>query len=154
MSFKRKKIRLDKQCYSISGGIFAVTIGTAPRREIFTDTDFGLECIETLRQLSKSKGTPVCAYCLMPDHVHLLMGVDSACSLNSFVGTWKSMCYQISCRRRRPEPFWQRSYYDRALRREDDLLQATGYILNNPVRSGLVADYHHYPLCGSLEFNL
>jgi len=26
------------------------------------------------------------------------------------------------------------------------------YVLGNPVREGLVEDFHDYPLCGSLEF--
>jgi hypothetical protein len=28
------------------------------------------------------------------------------------------------------------------------------YILNNPVRKALVDDFHGYPLCGSLEWEL
>jgi len=28
------------------------------------------------------------------------------------------------------------------------------YIIQNPVRAGLVADLHDYPLCGSFEFEL
>ncbi len=49
---------------------------------------------------------------------------------------------------------WQRSFFDHALRREEDLRKAAEYVLNNPVRDGLVEDRRDYPLCGSFEFDL
>jgi hypothetical protein len=50
--------------------------------------------------------------------------------------------------------FWQRSFYDRALRDREDVFSAAMSILGNPVRAGLVKDFHDYPLCGSMEFEL
>ncbi len=51
-------------------------------------------------------------------------------------------------------PFWQRSFYDHALRTDEDLVHTARYVLANPVRAGLVHDFRDYPLCGSLEFDL
>ena len=44
--------------------------------------------------------------------------------------------------------------FDRALRTGEDLRQAALYILNNPVRKGLVEDFRLYPLCGSLQWEI
>lgn len=42
-------------------------------------------------------------------------------------------------------PVWQRPYHDHAVRREEDLNAVIGYLLNNPVRAGLVEGSHDYP---------
>jgi hypothetical protein len=42
----------------------------------------------------------------------------------------------------------------RSLRDEENVVSTAFYILGNPVRAGLVADFHDYPLCGSMEFDL
>ena len=47
------------------------------------------------------------------------------------------------------EPLWQRSYFDRTLRREDALPQLIGYVIANPVRAGLTQRTGDYPHWGS-----
>jgi putative transposase len=44
---------------------------------------------------------------------------------------------------------WQKSYYDHACRRGEDLTAAARYIVRNPVRSGLVDNAADYPFNGS-----
>jgi REP element-mobilizing transposase RayT len=90
----------------------------------------------------------------MPDHVHLLIGVGANGSLCSIVGDWKSRCYAARKRRGIVSRFWQRSFYDHALRQEEDLEVTARYILENPVRAGLARETRDYPLSGSLEFDI
>ena len=151
---KRKRIRLGPDSYRRSGTIFSVTIGTNPRQDVFLDLEFGKECIDILKMLSERTKNPVFAYCMMPDHAHLLVGVEKSSPLSSFVGAWKSLCYQARRRRGLLSKFWQYSYYDRALRSDDDVRAAASYILNNPVRRKLVETFSDYPLCGSFELEL
>jgi REP element-mobilizing transposase RayT len=87
----------------------------------------------------------------MPDHAHVLIGIERA-TLLAFVREWKSRCYLIRCRRGSREPFWQRSFWDHALRNAERLPEAALYILTNPVRAGLVDDWRRYPLSGSAEW--
>lgn len=42
-------------------------------------------------------------------------------------------------------PFWQRSFYDHALRREEDRLQLARYVVANPLRAGIVERLGDYP---------
>ncbi len=51
-------------------------------------------------------------------------------------------------------PLWQRSFFDHALRRNEDEIRTARYILANPVRAGLVERANDYSLSGSLEFDL
>ncbi|MEJ2363263.1 MAG: transposase, partial [Deltaproteobacteria bacterium] len=45
----------------------------------------------------------------------------------------------------RKGPLWQPQYHDHAIRKDEVLEEITLYCLNNPVRSGLVRDFHDYP---------
>ena len=77
---RRQRIRLDGPVYSMEGQVFSVTIGTSPRAPVFAEQSFGLECIRILSDLQQQAGNPVYAFCLMPDHVHLLLESDSSLS--------------------------------------------------------------------------
>jgi REP element-mobilizing transposase RayT len=151
---RRRPIRLDASVYREAGQVFSVTIGTSPRAPVFDQQEWALECIDRLRALHRELGNSVYAYCLMPDHVHLLVASLESAPLPVFIGRWKSLCYQVRRQRGLPASFWQRGYYERALRSAEDLRAAALYILNNPVRKGLVDEFHRYPLCGSLEWDL
>jgi putative transposase len=150
----RKPLRLADPVYREQGRLFSLTIGTAPRSPVFLDIPFGQECIAHLREIREKTGTLVYAYCLMPDHVHLLLGAIRVESLPTVLGRWKSLCAKSRRDREGSGLFWQRSFYDRALRDDDNIINVALYILGNPVRAGLAADFHDYPLCGSMEFDL
>jgi hypothetical protein len=89
---RRKRLRLEAGVYAEPGRAFSVTIGTAPRGPVFADVAFGEECIRLLRRRCAETATSCYAHCLMPDHVHLLVGVGERLSLSAFVGSWKSLC--------------------------------------------------------------
>ena len=75
-------------------------------------------------------------FCIMPDHVHMVLilygkGEDgrivSAPTLSSVVGQmkrWVSKRIGFS--------IWQKSYYDRVIRNEDEYLAICKYIKQNP----------------------
>lgn len=44
---------------------------------------------------------------------------------------------------------WQSGYYDHVLRNDEGSLGVMRYILENPVRAGLVAEVQEYPYSGS-----
>lgn len=150
----RSDLRLPLDVYAESGLVFSVTIGTKPRAPVFADLVFSRECVEALRALADSRGNQVFAYCLMPDHVHLLIGVGAQASLIAFVQAWKSQCYRARRARGHPQTFWQRRFWDHVLRTNEDIRTVALYILCNPVRKGLVDDFRAYPLCGSFVFEL
>ncbi len=150
----RKTIRLAPIAYTEPGRPFSVTIGTSPRAEIFSDISFGLECVSLLREVRATNGLLIYAYCLMPDHVHLLAAMASRAPISVAIGSWKSRCYQARRNRGESKRFWQRGFYDHAVRDDRDLITAARYVLENPVRAGLVKDFQDYPLCGSMEFSL
>jgi putative transposase len=91
----------------------------------------------------------VFAYCVMPDHVHLLVhGRSTDADLRRFAKSAKQSCGQ-SYRRHAQCPLWQEGYYDRIVRPEEDLSGVARYIIENPVRAGLAHAAIDYPFVGS-----
>jgi putative transposase len=94
------------------------------------------------------------AYCLMPDHVHLLIdGRTERSDLRRFIKRAKQSSGQRYAATARG-PLWQDSYYDHVVRREDDLIRIVRYIIENPVRAGLVKSPLDYPFVGSTVWPL
>jgi len=96
----------------------------------------------------------------MPDHLHLLLeGKSKEADFKRFVSSFKQTTgyyhSQNAAQGFNPDDspkLWQPSYYDHVLRNEEDLQKVAAYILNNPVRKGLVEHYREYDFSGSLDF--
>ena len=151
---RRKGIRLDQAAYAIPGTIFSVTIGLRGRIRYFADAELATAAVEVLRSHSVQTGVAVFGYCLMPDHVHLLVGPVPGCDLVTFVGQFKNLTQRAFWRLGRRGKIWQQSFWDHLLRAEEDVAVVLSYILNNPVRAGLVRSWRDYPFAGSLIFTL
>jgi len=78
------------------------------------------------------------AWCVMPNHVHVIFRLLPGQDLAAVVRTWKT----YSARRAnqilgRTGTFWQREYYDRLVRKDGELDRAVQYVLSNPERAAL-----------------
>ena len=150
----RKRIRLQEAVYQNPGTVYSITIATRRRNPVFIDLPFSKACLAILKEMSVYSEVRVFAYCMMPDHIHLLLGTSAEGSIVPFLGSWKSRCYRERRRLGLSRRFWQRSFYDHILRSDEDLRRAAQYILENPVRAGLVRDVGDYPLSGSFEWDI
>ena len=89
----------------------------------------------------------------MPDHLHLLVeGRVDAASLTAFARDIKQRT-GYHWRRKAEGVLWQDGYYERVLRDDEQTLTVAKYILENPVRAGLVREPREYPYSGSLIFS-
>jgi len=88
----------------------------------------------------------------MPDHVHLLLQLENGFdgSLQKWVSSFKSCIAKDAKRSFGIEKLWQKNFHDHVVRGEDGLLGIAEYILNNPVRKGLVDDWREYSYSVSL----
>lgn len=71
-----------------------------------------------------------------------------------FVGEYKGRTTKIAWRFGIKGKFWQTSFYDHFIRKEETVANVVMYVLNNPVRKGWVLDWKAYPYSGSLVFEL
>ena len=74
------------------------------------------------------------AYCLMPDHFHVVVSVASE---GGDVARWLRYTKREVAKMTGQSGMWQRSWWDHYLRDDRDLKVRTDYLLNNPVRKVL-----------------
>ena len=78
------------------------------------------------------------AWCVMPNHVHVLFSPLPGFALASILQSWKSYsAHSANAELRRSGVFWQREYFDHLVRSESHLLKFAKYIERNPVKAGL-----------------
>jgi REP element-mobilizing transposase RayT len=88
----------------------------------------------------------ILAWCIMPNHVHVVVEPISANKLGAIVHTWKSFSAKQANRALgRSGPFWHRDYFDRFIRDEGHLARTVDYVENNPVKAGLVSATTAWP---------
>jgi putative transposase len=79
------------------------------------------------------------AWCLMPNHVHVVVEMLTGHSLSDVVRSWKGFTARRANQRlRRSGPFWHADYFDRFMRNEEQLDRTINYVEQNPVKAGLV----------------
>jgi len=78
------------------------------------------------------------AWCVMPNHVHVVVRPRPEHALELILHSWKSFTSkEIAKMVNRTGTLWQVEYYDHLIRDEDDLIHAMEYVLNNPRAAGL-----------------
>ena len=79
------------------------------------------------------------AWCVMPNHVHLVFRILPGQRLSTVMHSLKSFTANKANKLLgRSGQFWQREYYDRMVRDAEELERAIRYVLNNPEKAGLV----------------
>jgi REP element-mobilizing transposase RayT len=79
------------------------------------------------------------AWCLLPNHVHVVIEMPGGHPLGDTVRSWKSFTARhANARLRRTGPFWHADYFDRFMRNEDHLAATIEYVEQNPVKTRLI----------------
>jgi REP element-mobilizing transposase RayT len=78
------------------------------------------------------------AWCVMPNHVHVVAQTKVGETLDGICGSWKSYTAREANRiLGREGRFWEREYFDRLIRNDQDLENTVSYVLHNPSKAGL-----------------
>jgi len=128
---------------------YFLTFCTHQRARTFTAAEaIALVLSQFLRTL-REESFALIAYCFMPDHVHLLVeGMADMSDCLRFIRKAKQYSgYYYS--RETGQRLWQRYGYERVLRNEESTRDVARYILENPIRAGLVEKAEDYPFMGS-----
>jgi putative transposase len=99
-------------------------------------------------------GSDIVVYLFMPDHCHvLLQGSMGQARLQDAMKSVRRLAgYWLSKIQRNAE--WQEDFDNDILMKEQEILRHVRYILNNPVRGGMVDDWKSYRYRGSTLYNL
>ncbi|MGA7755687.1 MAG: transposase [Candidatus Sulfotelmatobacter sp.] len=78
------------------------------------------------------------AWCVMPNHVHVVFKIFPAHTLFEVVHSWKSFTAKSANRILRVRgSFWQREYYDHLIRDQSQLERVIRYVAQNPEKASL-----------------
>ena len=93
-------------------------------------------------------GCAVEVWCLMPDHLHVILTgrTDDADTWRAMVDFKQQTGYWLA--QNRPAIVWQKDFYDHVIRSDESLDVQARYVIENPVRAGLVTDWTAYPWTG------
>lgn len=131
---------------------YLVTICTKERRCLFVEADLVNLLIVLLGEVAREHLFDLYAYCFMPDHCHFVIcGLDPYCDLISTVRSFKDKA-AVLFRRRGLQGAWQKGFHDHIIRDDEDLRNCANYVLENPVRAGLVSEKHERQFSGSRVF--
>ena len=143
----RKRIRLADSDYNRDHA-FYLTLCTHQRQPWFAQyAELANDCVGLLLRLAEERGSELYAYCVMPDHVHILLRDLAPLE---FIRLIKGRLTPLAGKHGIEGRFWQRSFFDRGLRSEDSVIEVARYIWQNPLRANLVSLPSEYPWSDSL----
>ena len=143
-----------KTFYYVGFHRYFLTFCTHNRGRTFVANDVVVWVLSQIQRAADDEQFAILAYCFMPDHLHVLIEGESE----------HSDCRRFITRAKQLSAFyyskkfggrlWQRYGFERVLRDDEDTLNVARYILENPVRAGLVAAPGEYKFSGSSRYSL
>lgn len=110
------------------------------RQLVFAERSDYEHYLSSLRELKEQCGIKVFSYCLMTNHVHLLVSPDTAAGLGAFM---KGLAARATRYRNKLEgrsgTLWEGRYKSSLVDSEEYLLACSRYIELNPIRARMVA---------------
>jgi putative transposase len=124
----------------LEDGIYHVTARGNRQQLIFADDRDRVRFLELLRHAVADQRWRCAAYCLMPNHFHLLVDSDRGAlsngmqQLNGVYAQWFNRRYRLSGH------LFQDRFYAGPVETDWHLLELGRYLARNPVRAGLCSD--------------
>lgn len=121
----------------VPGGYYHVGTRGNDKRTIYEDDSDRELFLLILRRVARRHGWLFLAYCLMGNHYHLVLQIDESgisrgmCELNTAYATTSN------ARHRRTNHLFGRRFWSELISTDAHLLQASRYVVQNPVRAGL-----------------
>ncbi len=152
---KNRSLRLEGYDYSTPAAYF-LTLCSFESKDFFSDEQLAEQIVTCLKECSIRCDYRLMAYCLMPDHLHLLVSPsEGARPVPQYVQAFKSLCTRAFWASYGEGKLWQRGFYDHIVRKEENLIEIAKYILYNPVRKWLSDAPEDYRFSGiSDDFDL
>jgi len=117
---------------------YSLRFATLHRVHHFTNAALVAGALVQIQRTCDEEGFALIAYCFMPDHIHLaIRGTAAESNLRRFVKIAKQRVAYVARTQFAIPSIWQDGYYERVVR-SHGMESLVRYILNNPVRAGLV----------------
>jgi len=136
---RSSRIFVDNACYHI------IARGNQ-QQNIFLCAEDYEKYLSMVKKAKRKYGIFLYAYCLMTNHVHLLIEAIKSKNMSKFMH-WISRGYTayFNAKYGKTGHLWQGRFQSRPIVKGQYLINAAVYIENNPVRAGIVNDPADYP---------
>ena len=127
------------------GRVYSLTKRARPHISLTRDTLNARSLIDTLFWMDAHDRICLGAFVVMPDHYHIVFKLkeDGLPQIMKSIGSYSAK--KIHENLGVEGNVWQKGYWDRGVRKEEDLRELFDYIHNNPVRKGLVGRAEEWP---------
>ena len=135
-----------------STGIYHIMLRGINKQDIFHDAEDKIKLIETLIHYKKICGYELYGYCLMNNHIHLLIkeGQETISQVIKRVGV--SYVYWYNLKYERNGHLFQDRFKSEKVEDEKYLLTVLRYIHQNPIKAGIVAEAAKYEWSSYSEY--
>jgi len=109
------------------------------QQSIFLDEDDYSIYLTRIKRYKKRHSFRIYAYCLMPNHVHIIGQPIGASGLSKFMqGLSRSYTAHFNKRYNKVGHLWQQRFKSKAITEESYLIECIQYVEHNPVRADMV----------------
>lgn len=145
--------------YRMKGATYFFTVVTFERQPILT-TSKGIPCLrQAFRRVKSERPFETLAICILPDHLHVIwklpLGDDDFSTRWRFIKSYFTRSFTVennskndrsaSRARSREQSIWQRRFWERLIRDDDELRKCMDYVHFNPLKHGLIERLSDYP---------
>lgn len=146
-----KRIHRLKNFDYCSPHSYFVTFGTKHQVHVFDDETAASVARDTIFDFRQRGWYALHAFCIMPNHVHLVLKLlGGKRSLSRVVATLKSAIRLRSADQQR-SVLWQEGFHDRIVREYEKSDEFIQYVLLNPVQAGLAKQFGDYRFSGIVD---
>jgi REP element-mobilizing transposase RayT len=133
-------------------GVYHITARGVNGQAIFLDDKDRIQFLTILRKIKEKYPFELLAYCLMSNHIHLLVreGEEGISQLMQRLGS--SYVFYFNNRHERYGHLFQDRFWSEIVEDEGYLLRVVRYILQNPVKAFLVEHPRDYPWSSYLAY--
>lgn len=112
---------------------------------MFSDPSYANAVVAEIHSSQERGDIESLAWVLMPDHLHWLFCLRSG-GLGAVVQKMKCRsANSINRARDHRGSLWQAGFYDRRVDTEESLHRQARYVIENPMRAGIVSNIEEYP---------
>lgn len=125
-------------------GIYHIIFRGINKQKIFEDIEDNQAFLSKLRIYKETSGYEIYAYCLMGNHIHLLIKEGDETLGTAFRRLGASYVYWYNQKYNRTGHLFQDRFKSEAVESDDYFLTVMRYIHQNPVKAGIVKDISDY----------
>lgn len=158
-------------------GIYFITTAVVNWVDVFTRRELAEIIVESLIYCQKEKGLIIYAWCLMPNHLHMILSAKQGMNLSDIIRDFKKFTSKKviktikEIRESRRDwmlaifkeaanshskaslyKLWQDGFHPIELESNHFMEQKLSYIHENPVKTGLVAEPEYYAYSSAINY--